>query len=182
MPTIKTYTFDDLVAAMNAIAPYDWRAFFRERLDSTSAHAPVGGLTAGGWEMAYTEQPNEIMAASQAAHGEGNYSSSIGLVVRADGTVQDAIPGMPAFQSGISPYTKIVAVDGHDFSLEALNRALSASTNSTAPPIVLLISNAGFVESHELAYHGGLRYPHIIRSGSGTDYLEKILQPKAEAH
>lgn len=180
-PTIKTYTFDDLVAAMNAIAPYQWRTFFQERLDSTAAHVPVGGLTGGGWQLTYDEQPNEIIAASQAVQGQGNYSSSIGLTVKSDGTVQDSIPGMAAFQSGISPYTKIVAVNGQEFSLDLLDRELGASTSQTAPPLMFTVLNGGFLESHEIAYHGGIRYPHIVRSPSQTNYLDQIFQPRTAA-
>lgn len=177
MPTIKTYTFDDLVIAMNAIAPYDWRAFFRERLDSTSPHAPLGGLTGGGWQLTYNEQPNVMITALQAAQAEGDYTSSIGLMLKGDGTVQDSIPGMPAFQSGISPYTRIVAVNGQEFTLEILNRALADSTTQTAP-LVLLLSNTGFLEPHEIDYHGGLRYPHLTRNESETNYLDQILKSR----
>src|SRR5262249_29970869 len=156
--------------------------FFRERLDSTSPHAPVGGLDQGGWDLVDNDQPNEIMAAVEAAHGVGDYSSSIGLVLHGDGTVQDSIPGMPAYESGMSPYTKVVAVNGQNFSLNALDRALSSSTEQTAPPIALVVSNAGFIETHELTYHGGLRYPHLVRRASESDYLDQILQPKLGAH
>jgi predicted metalloprotease with PDZ domain len=178
MATIRTYTFDDLVGALNAIAAYDWRTFFRERLDSTSPHAPLGGLTGGGWQLTYDERPNEVIAAEQAAEGDGDYTSSLGLTVKSDGTVQDAIPGMPAFQSGISPYTRIVAVNGQEFSLDRLNRALAQSTLQTAP-LVLLTSNSGFLENHEIAYQGGLRYPHLIRNQSETNSLDQILSPRA---
>ena len=180
MPTIKTYTFDDLVSAMNTIAPYDWLAFFRERLDTTSSHVPLGGLTGGGWTLTYNEQPNEMIAAAQAAHGVGNYTASLGLTVKADGTVEDAIPGMPGFQSGISPYTRIIAVNGQEFSPDTLSRALVNSASQTTS-LILLVSNAGFVERHEIAYHAGLRHPHLIPSENETNYLGQILKPRAEA-
>ena len=178
MPTIKTYTFDDLVGALNAIAAYDWRTFFRERLDSTSPHAPLGGLTGGGWQLTYDERPNEVIAAVQAVEGGGDFTSSLGLTVKSDGTVQDANPDMPAFQSGISPYPRIVAVNGQEFSLDRLNQALAQSTQQTAP-LVLLMSNSGFLENHEIAYQGGLRYPHLIRNESETNSLDQILSPRA---
>lgn len=176
-PSIKTYTFDDLVMAMNETATYDWRAFFRDRLDSTSAHAPLGGLTGGGWRLDYSDQPNAIISASQAAHGLGDYTSSLGLLVKADGTVQDAIPGMPAYQSGISPYTRIVGVNQRQFSLDELNTAISESKSQMAA-LVLLIFNTGTLETHEIAYHGGLRYPHLVRGVGDIDSLTEILKPR----
>ena len=177
MPVVKTYTFDDLVVAMNGIAAYDWRTFFRERLQSTDDHAPVGGLIGGGWNLAYNDEPNQIMVAAQAANGLADYTSSIGMLIKADGTVQDVLPGMPAFQKGVSPYTKVVAVNGRQFSIDELNRAV-ADSKSQAGPIVLLISNSGFVENHELDYHGALRSPHLVRNESTSTYLDDILKPR----
>ena len=95
--------FEDLVATLNQIAPYDWRSFLRERLDSTGG-APLGGITGGGWKLVYTDEPNEFLAAADANSGGGDFTSSIGLKVKADGTVVDSTPGMPAFESGVSPY------------------------------------------------------------------------------
>jgi predicted metalloprotease with PDZ domain len=177
MPVVKAYNFDDLVAAMNEVTRYDWRTFFLERLQSVSAHAPLGGLIGGGWELTYNDEPNQMIAASQAIPGPVDYTSSIGLLVKPDGTVHDAIPGMPAYQRGIRPYTRILAVNGRQFSTEELNKALAESKKQVAP-IALLISNGGFVESHEVDYHSGLRYPHLVRNEASRNYLDEILKPR----
>jgi predicted metalloprotease with PDZ domain len=176
-PSIKSYTFDDLVAAMNETTAFDWRTFFSDRLGSTSIHAPLGGLTEGGWELKYEEMPNSMMMAEQATSSVADYSSSIGLLVKSDGTVEDSIPRMVAWQSGISPYTRIIGIDGHEFSIDKLNAAITAST-LTRRPISLLVTNAGQLESHQLVYSEGLRYPHLKRNNQ-IDYLERILQPRA---
>jgi predicted metalloprotease with PDZ domain len=177
MPVIRTFTFDDLVTAMNEVAVYDWRTFFRERLQSTDARAPVGGLITGGWNLTYSDEPNQMIAASQAAIGLADYTSSIGMLIKADGTVQDVLPGMPAFQQGVSPYTRVVAVNGRQFSIDELNRAV-AESKAQGGPVVLLVLNAGFLEKHEVDYHGGLRYPHLVRNEGTTDYLDGILKPR----
>lgn len=177
MPVVKTYNFDDLVLAMNEVAAYDWRSFFRERLESLQFHAPLGGISDGGWQLTYNDEPNQMIAASQAAGRHADYTASIGVLVKADGTVQDAIPGMPAYQSGIRPYTRIVAVNDRQFSIQELNKAL-ADSKTQAVTMVLLVSNAGFIESHNIDYHGGLRYPHLLRSDAVHDYLNEILKPR----
>jgi predicted metalloprotease with PDZ domain len=179
-PVIKTYTFDDIVSTLNGIAPYDWRAFLRQRLDSTEPHAPLGGITGGGWRLTYTDEPNEFLAAGQSVSGAGNFTSSVGFAVQRDGTIQDVIPGMPAFDAGLSPYMKIIAVGGHEFSMSELGRAIRDSKSSTSP-IVLLVSNGGSLKTHEIAYHGGLRGPHLERVESSPDYLSEILKPLAGA-
>src|SRR5579864_4769471 len=58
-PELKTYTFDQLVEALNSVAPYDWASFFHERLTSTSPQAPVGGIEAGGWKVAFSDKEPE---------------------------------------------------------------------------------------------------------------------------
>ena len=58
-----------------------------------------------------------------------------------------------------------------------MNRALAESKTQTGP-IVLQVSNAGFFESHEIDYHGGLRYPHLVRNEAAFDYLGEILKPR----
>ncbi len=177
MPVVKTYNFDDLVAAMNEVAVHDWRSFFVERLQSVDSHAPLGGLSGGGWQLTYNDESNQMIAASQATAGPVDYTSSIGLLIKADGTVQDAIPGMPAYQSGVGPYTRVLAVNGHQFSIEELNKALTESKTQTGKTI-LLVSNSGFIESHEIDYHGGPRYPHLVRNEAARDYLDEILKPR----
>ena len=173
-PVIKTYTFDDLVSTLNGIAPYDWKSFFRTRLDSTQPSAPLGGIEGGGWRLVYNDDPNEMLSAGD-AHG-GDFTSSIGLRVKGDGSIIDAIPGMPAFDSGLSPYQKIITLNGSEFSLEALKRAVQNSKTNTAP-IHLEAVNAGKVSSHEINYHDGSRFPHLERVNEVNDYLDEILKP-----
>src|SRR5204862_91054 len=57
-PQVVAYTFDDVVTALNAIAPYDWRTFWTTRLASTQPGAPLGGVTASGWKLTYTKTPS----------------------------------------------------------------------------------------------------------------------------
>jgi predicted metalloprotease with PDZ domain len=179
-PVIKTYTFDDLVSALNAVAPFDWRSFFRERLESVDPHAPVAGIRGGGWGVVYNEEPNVMIAAEQDASGKGDFTSSLGLVVKPDGTIEDAIPGMPANQAGLSPYMKIVGVSGQQFSVEDLKRAIQESKASSAP-ISVIVSNTGKIETHEINYRDGLRSPHLERVDGVTDYLGEILKPLANS-
>jgi predicted metalloprotease with PDZ domain len=174
-PVIKTYTFDDLVATLNQVAPNDWRSFLRERLDSTGPNAPLGGITGGGWKLVYNDEPNEYIAADDSVSGGADFTSSIGLRVKGDGSVIDATPGMPAFEAGISPYLKIVAVNGRQFSTDELKRVVRDSKSNSAP-IKLDTMNAGTLETHEIEYHGGNRYPHLERVEGSPDYMDEALK------
>ena len=39
-----TYTFDDVVATLNAVQPYDWASLLKQRLTETGAPGPAEGL------------------------------------------------------------------------------------------------------------------------------------------
>jgi len=178
-PAIKTYTFADLVSTLNSIAPNNWEAFFRSRLDAT-AGAPLGGLLGSGWRLVYNNQPNEMMTAAGEASGTWDFTSSIGLQVSRDGFVIDSIPGMPAFESGISPYFKIVGVNNNQFSADELKRAVSDSQTNSGP-IDAMTENAGKMELHKISYHGGNQFPHLQRIDASPNYLDEILKPLTPA-
>jgi hypothetical protein len=90
----------------------------------------------------------------------------------------DVIPGMAAFEAGMSPYTRIVTVNDEQFTLDALTRAIAISSAQRSR-LVLQVMNSGYLESHEITYRGGSRYPHLVRNSSENNYLDQILQPKA---
>ena len=48
---VATYSFDDVVATLNAISPYDWKKFLRERLDGHGPEAPLEGVARSGWKL-----------------------------------------------------------------------------------------------------------------------------------
>jgi predicted metalloprotease with PDZ domain len=178
-PVIKTYTFDDVVATLNQVAPFDWRSFLRERLDYTGPKAPLGGIAGGGWELVYDDTPNEFLAAAQGVSGRANLTSSLGMTVGRDGMIDDVIPGMAAAKAGLSPYMKILAVDDRQFSVEELNRAVKDS--KTGPgTIEILASNTGTIEHHSISYREGMRAPHLKRVESKPDTLGAILTPLAK--
>jgi len=80
---VKTYTFDELVSTLNAIAPFDWAGFFHTRLDSTSPDAPTGGIENGGWKVVLNSEPMKL----QGRRGDPGDVYSIGLQVGSDGMV-----------------------------------------------------------------------------------------------
>ncbi|HZU21455.1 MAG TPA: M61 family peptidase [Terriglobales bacterium] len=176
-PMVKPYTFDDVVNALNQVAPYDWRRHFTERLTSLSAHAPLGGITNGGWLLVYNDTPNTIMRA-QDAGGGANLAYSLGLLLSREGRVADCIMNSPAYQAGISPGMTIVAVNGRRFSPDVIHDALAAGSNGSAP-LELLVENSDYFKSVRVDYHGGNRYPHLVRQANEPDLLGQIIKQHA---
>jgi len=175
-PLVKPYTFDDVVNTMNDVTPYDWRPFFTTRLNSTDPRAPLGGLSNSGWRLVYTEAENDAQKAFGEASKTVELSYSIGLKLNEDGAVGDAIPGLPAYASGLGPGMKIVGVNRHAFSIEVLREAIRAAKGPTAP-IDLLVQNGSSLKVYSINYHDGERYPHLERDPSRPDLLAQIIKP-----
>ncbi len=175
---VKPYTFDELVATLNAIAPYDWRKHFEERLSSVSQHAPVGGLTADGWQLAYDDVENVTIKVNEKRRKFQDLTFSLGITLREDGTVRDALLGLPAAKAGIGPGMKIVAVNGRKYTKEVLRAAIREAKTSTTP-IELLVETDDFYRTHAVDYHGGMRYPHLVRIEGSKDQLVEVLRARA---
>jgi predicted metalloprotease with PDZ domain len=176
-PMVKTYTFDDVVNGLNQVTPYDWRGFWTERLTNHGPGAPLGGIEGSGWKVVYNESPSEM---DRGGEGGGRFidvAYSIGINIREDGTITDTIEGMPAAQSGIGPGMKLIAVNGRHYSPEVLRDALREGKTSTAP-LELLVENTDYFNTFKLDYHGGERYPHLVRDDSKPDLLSEIYKAK----
>src|SRR5260221_12157581 len=59
-PMVKTYTFDDVVNALNQVASYDWLRFWTDLLSYHGPGGPIGGGLGIGREMAYDEAPSGL--------------------------------------------------------------------------------------------------------------------------
>jgi len=174
-PKVMPYTFDDVVHALNQVTPYDWAGFLNERVSSTAARAPLGGIERGGWRLVYNDQPNVFIHTGEKLRKFVNASYSLGFVVKEDGEFSDVIHGSPAYAAGIGPGMKLVAINGRAWSKEVLLDALRASKDSQHP-IELLVENAKFFKNYSIAYHEGIRNPHLERI-EGADVLGAILKP-----
>ncbi|MGA9544221.1 MAG: M61 family peptidase [Candidatus Sulfotelmatobacter sp.] len=172
-PMVKTYTFDDVVNALNQITPYDWRGFWTQRLTNHGPGAPLGGIEGSGWKVVYDEVPSEMERGSENGGHVNGGRYSIGLELREDGTIIDTIENMPAALAGIGPGMKLIAVNGHRYSPEVLRDALREGKSSTAP-LELLVENTDYFKTYALDYHDSERYPHLVRDESKPDLLSEI--------
>ena len=184
-PKVVPYTFDDVVAGMNAVAPYDWRSFFAERLNSHGPGAPLGGLENSGWKLAFTDTQNEYEHIDEVANQQVELQFSLGLLLHTPGGedgdhILDVIPGSPAANVGLAPGMRLIAVDGRKWTPEILRDAIARAKNSK-DPIDLLAENGDFFETYRIDYHGGERYPHLEPISGKTDLLTEIAKMKASA-
>ncbi len=176
-PLVKTYTFDDIVNTLNQVAPYDWRAFWTERLTNHGPGAPLGGIEGSGWKLVYDDTRSPLVQAREGDGGSINAAYSIGLWLRNDGVVADTVEGMPAAQAGIGPGMKVVAVNGRKFTKDVLGDALQAGKNSNTA-LELLVENTDYYKTYKLDYHGGEKFPHLVRDETKPDVLSEIIKPR----
>ena len=174
-PMVKTYTFDDVVNTLNQIAPYDWRGFWNERLSSHGPGAPLGGVEATGWKIAYDESRSAMMRAWEEDHRTLNAAFSVGLIIKENGDIEDTIEGMDAAHAGIGPGMKVLAVNGRRFTSQVFRDALYEGKN-TSQPLQLLIENTDYFRTFVLDYHGGEKYPHLVREESKPDTMTEIIR------
>jgi predicted metalloprotease with PDZ domain len=174
-PKVVPYTIDDLVRALNQVTPYDWASLLQERVNATKAGAPLGGIERGGWHLVYNDQPNGLIHAGEELDKYVDAAYSLGFVVKKDGEFKDVIHGSPAYAAGIGPGMKLVAVNGRAWSKDVLRDALRES-KAGKQPIDLLVENAKFFKTYSIAYHEGIRNPHLERT-EAADVLGDILKP-----
>jgi predicted metalloprotease with PDZ domain len=166
-----TYTFEDVVATLNGIYPYDWTKFLRDRLDGKVG--VTGGIEAAGWKLVYKDEPNDYAKSFGSRGGGGDFVYSLGLSVGKDGSIGDVRWNSPAFKAGLGTGTTIVAVDGQAYDADVLKNAVKSAKDGKAP-IQLLIKEFDQYRTVAIDYHDGLRYPRLERIPGTTDYLTPI--------
>jgi predicted metalloprotease with PDZ domain len=170
---VRPYTFDELVSTLNQVAPYDWAGFFEKKVNSISPDMPDAGLRNGGWRVEFNDKPIKFPG----RRGAQDDLYSIGLHLGDDGTVEDSLVGGPAFRAGVSPGMKVEGVNGRLYKREILEDAIKASKD-TKEPISLLVIHFDYYRTCAVDYHGGLRFPHLVRDDSKPDLLDEIAKPR----
>ncbi len=177
-PQVVTYTRDDLIAALNAVQPYDWASFFRARVDEVASHPP-DPFTAAGYQLAFSDKQTQYAKTVAGQRHVLDLRYSLGITARSDGTIVDVVQGSPAFSAGLGPGEKIVAVndraltDGQIQLDDALRAAQSSGT------IRLLLTAGDVYRATSIAYRGGPRYPRLERVAGKPDVLTAIATPLA---
>jgi len=174
----STYSFDDIVAALNAVYAYDWATFLRTRLQQPGQPAPLRGIELGGYRLAWHEEPNPFDRGRLAESRTLSLTFSLGLTLDKDGKVTSSQWGSPAFDAGIVNGMKIMAVNGSAYSPDVLRAAITAA-KGTAAPLQLLVQRGESVQTVPVRWNGGLRYPWLERATpAGVAPLDRFLAPR----
>ena len=176
----QTFRLEDVVAALNAVHPYDWAGLLETRFREPGQPAPLAGIERGGYRLVWKDEPNSYEKGRMSGNGYLNLQYSLGLNVDSDGTVSLSHWGMPAFDAGVVRGAQIVAVDGEAYSGDRIERAVTAAKDGD-DPIVLLVKRGDRYLEAPIRYTGGLRYPWIEPASEGEQPLDRLLAPRTGA-
>jgi predicted metalloprotease with PDZ domain len=171
------YTFEDVVATLNAVQPYDWATFLRTRLEGHGPDAPLDGLARAGWKLVYTDKPTDWVRAADERGKWTDLSYSLGMTVRQDGGIASVIWDGVAFRAGLAANATIVAVGDRVYKPELLKAAV-AKAKDGKEPVRLLVRKGNVLRTVVLDYRGGLRYPRLERIPGARDRLDAIYKAK----
>jgi predicted metalloprotease with PDZ domain len=172
-----TYSFDDVVKTLNAVAPHDWAAFLHQRLDVIGEGAPLDGITRGGYRLVYNDTPSDFSKAAEARRKVTDLTYSLGFIVGRESKLTDVLWEGPAFQAGLTVGTQVIAVNGIAYDGDKLKTTIKNSATATEP-IEFIVKNGDRYRTVKIDYHGGLRYPHLERVPGSEARLDTILAAK----
>ncbi len=180
-PEIVPYDFDELVRDLNQVVPYDWATLLHTRMSNVNAHADLDGIERGGYKLSYADHPSQ---AEQVASDPddplyvgADFWYSLGLRIDEDGTLLDVRWGSPADDAKFVPRQKIVTVNGTPYTTDRLRQAVTAA--KTDPALIqLTVRQESDVFSLAIDYHGGERYPVLVRIPAAQAYLDQITAPR----
>jgi len=175
-PMVKPYSFEDVVAALNSVAPYDWDSLLTKRLRSLDPHAPLSGLEKSGWNVVYGDTPNGLQQSAAGVSKTVDLRYSLGMTAREDGSIIDVLPNSAAARAGLAPGMSIIAVNGRRYTKDILNEGIVAAKSSSAP-LEFITMNNDFIKTYPVDYHGGERYPYLERNSSVPDLLSRVAKP-----
>jgi predicted metalloprotease with PDZ domain len=169
-----TYTFADIVTELNAVLPFDWEPWLRQRIEEISTRAPLDGLDRGGYRLTYTDEYPPYFKKAEGQFKYTELSYSLGLRVQSDGTITDVIWDSVAFEAGLAKGHILVALNGRAYEADDLKRLIKAKSS----PLSLLIKAGDIYRNIEINYTGGLRYPVLEKIGESDGWVDALLTPR----
>jgi predicted metalloprotease with PDZ domain len=170
-----TYDFHDIVNGLNQIETNDWATFLKDRLENVSDHAPLDGLSRGGYRLSYTNEPTAWFRANEKARTITDLTYSGGFILGKEGEITDVLWDSPAFNAGLTVGSTLVAVNNRALDTDQLKADIKAKKS----PLSLLVKTGDIYRTIEFNYDGGLRYPQLEKIGPGPSTLDDLLAPKS---
>ena len=172
-----TYNFDEIVATLNKVQPYDWRGYLQRKVYGVAPEAPLDGINQGGYKLIFTPEPTKWIKSAEKKAKNNDLTYSGGFVVGNDGKISSVLWDSAAFNAGLTIGSEILAVNGRHFDGDSLKDAIKAAAGKGPAP-QLLIHDGDVYRTVTLDWHGGLRYPRLEKVGKGPGTLDALLAPR----
>ena len=147
-----TYEFEDVVAALNLVYPYDWTMFLKTRIELPGQPPPLAGIEKAGYRLVWKDEPNSYEKARMEDGHTLTLTYSLGITLDKDGTVSNPRWDSPAVNAGIVTGAKVIAVNGIAYDADELKAAIVAAKGAGKPIDLLvkrgLLSQQFFEVSH----------------------------------
>ena len=175
----RPYDRAELIAALRDVQDHDWEAFFAERVDKVTPHAPYAGIEKGGYRMVWSDRPSGWLADDQSHHSYFDFSYSLGLKMGLNAKVIDVLWDGPAFAAGVVKGMRVLSVDGTTYSHAAMQDAIDSCADGGGT-IELVVERLDRVKTLSLHCPVGQRYPWLKAAEDSPRLLDAILEPRSE--
>ena len=173
---VSLYELQDVVRALDAIAPMDWYAFLRTRV-ATTRQPVLDGFERAGYRLVYNDKPNLALADIERSSHRTDLAYSLGLVMSRENVLTEVVWGGPAYRAGLTTTTTVVAVNGRACTPELLRAAVAAAAQG-GPLVELIVRSQDRFRTVSIDYRDGLRYPHLEPITGREDRLAGLLAPR----
>ena len=176
-PTLRTYTFDDVVNTLTRSHPTTGAASGPIVLPITApVRRSVASTAAGGrYLQRYALGNDECRGRDVPFRRLRRIGARPSM--RDDGSITDTIEAKSPAKAGIGPGMKVVAVNGRRYSPDVLRDAIKSARRQRARH-----RSVGreyrLLQDLQLDYTDGEMYPHLVRDESKPDLLTEILKSK----
>ncbi len=179
---VVTYEFEDVVAALNSVHPYDWATFLKTRIELPGQPAPLAGIEKAGYRLVWKEQPNSFDKGRMEDAKSLPLTYSLGITLDKDGLVSNPRWDSPAFNAGLVTGAKVIAVNGIAYDADGLMAAITVAKGGNKP-IELLVKRGDRFLTVPITWNGGLRFPWLERipGTRGQAGLDQLLAPRRTA-
>ena len=176
------YGFDDVVAALGKVYPYDWAGFLTTRIKTPGQPAPLAGIEKAGYKLVWKEEPNPYDKGRYTDAKILNLIYSLGINIDKDGKVTSCRWDSAAFNVGLVQGSKIIGVNGLTYDQDTMKAAITAAKTGK-DAISLIVQRGDKVQTVSIDYHDGLRYAWLERAQAGKTPapLDLLLAPRRPA-
>ena len=168
-----TYTFEDIVKALNVVMPFDWSNWLHKRVTQVRPAAPLDGISRGGYQLTFTAERPDYFKSAETKFKYIGLDYSLGLSLSTSGDIRGVIWDSPAFAAGLAVGQSIIAVNGRAFDSKLLRGLLDTQSS----PLRLLVQSGELFRTIEIDYTAGQRFPTLEATTDEPGLLNKILQP-----